>query len=63
MGPVSTYIHHQIAVIFATSGDVNIHSSGFKMATVLEEWTKEEVRAVIRFLWAKNVHLLKFIVG
>jgi hypothetical protein len=63
MGSVSTYIHHQIAVIFATSRDVNRHSSGFKMATVLKEWTKEEVRAVIRFYGQTNFHLLKFIVG
>jgi hypothetical protein len=25
------------------------------MATVLKEWTKEEVRSVIRFLWAIKV--------
>jgi hypothetical protein len=25
------------------------------MATVLKEWTKEEVHSVIRFLWAKKV--------
>jgi hypothetical protein len=33
------------------------------MATVLKEWEKEEVRSVIRFLWAKKLHLLKFIVS
>jgi hypothetical protein len=48
MGSVSTYIHRQIAVIVTTSDDVNRHSSSFKMATVLKEWTKEEVRSVIR---------------
>jgi transposase len=42
MGSVSIYIHHQIAVIVTTSDDVNRHSSSFKMATVLKEWTKEE---------------------
>jgi hypothetical protein len=41
MGSVGTYIHHQIAVIVITSGDVTRHSSSFKMATVLKEWTKE----------------------
>jgi hypothetical protein len=54
MGSVSTYIHHQIAIIVTTSGDVNRHSSSFKMATVLEEWTKE-VRSVIRFYGQKKV--------
>jgi hypothetical protein len=33
------------------------------MATILKEWTKEEVRSVIRFLWAKKFHLLKSIVS
>jgi hypothetical protein len=46
-----------------TSDDVNRHSSSFKMVTVLKEWTKEEVRSVICFLWAKKFHLLKFIVS
>jgi hypothetical protein len=54
MGSVSTYIHHQIAVIVTTSGDVNRHSSSFKVATILKEWTKEEVHSVIRFLWANK---------
>jgi hypothetical protein len=62
MGSVSKYIQHQIAVVVTTSSDVNRHSSSLKMATVLKEWTKE-VRSVIRFLWAKNFHLLKFIVS
>jgi hypothetical protein len=53
MGSVSTYIHHQIAVIVTTSGDVNRHSNSFKMATVLKEWTKE-VRSVIRFYGQKS---------
>jgi hypothetical protein len=35
-----------------TSGDVNRHSSSFKMTTVLKEWTKE-VRSVIRFYGQK----------
>jgi hypothetical protein len=48
MGSVSTYIQHQVAVIVTTSGDMNRHSSNFKMATVLKEWIKEEVRSVIR---------------
>jgi hypothetical protein len=63
MGLVSTYIHHQMTVIVTTSGDMNRHSSSFKKATVLKEWTKEEVCSVICFLWAKEFHLLKFIVG
>jgi hypothetical protein len=63
MGSVSTYIHLQIAVIVTTSGDVNRHSSSFKMATVLKEWTKEEVRSVIRFYGQEMFHLLKFIVS
>jgi hypothetical protein len=63
MGSVSTYIHHQAAVIVITSGDVNRHCSSFKMATVLKEWTKEEVGSVIRCLWAKKLHLLKLIVN
>jgi hypothetical protein len=62
MGSVNTYIHHQNAVIVTTSGDVNRHSSSFKMATVLKEWTKEEVLSVTLFLW-KKFHLLKFIVS
>jgi hypothetical protein len=49
MGSVSTYIHYQTAVIVTMSGDVNRHSSIFKMATVMKEWTNEEVRPVIRF--------------
>jgi hypothetical protein len=53
-GSVSTYIHHQTAATVTTSGDVNRHSSSFKMATVLKEWTKEEKCSVIRFLWAKK---------
>jgi hypothetical protein len=44
MDSVSTYIHHQTEVIVITSGDVNRHSSSFKTATVLKEWTKEEIR-------------------
>jgi hypothetical protein len=63
MGSVSTHIHHQIAVIVTTLGDVNRHSSSFRMATVLKEWTKEEMLSVICFLWAKKFHLLKFIVS
>jgi hypothetical protein len=54
MGSVSTYIHHQTAVIVTTSGDVNRHSSSFKMATVLKEWTKEEVCFVIPFFMGKK---------
>jgi hypothetical protein len=54
MGSVSTYIHHQTAAIVTTSCDVNRHSSSFKMAAVLKEWTKE-AHSVIPFLWAKNV--------
>jgi hypothetical protein len=60
---VSIYIHHQIAVIVTTSGDVNRHSSSFKMVTILKEWTKEEVHSGIQFLWAKKFHLLKFIMS
>jgi hypothetical protein len=55
MGSVSTHIHYQTAVTVTTLGDVNRHSSSFKMATVLKEWTKEEVCSVICFSWAKNV--------
>jgi hypothetical protein len=47
MGSVNTYIHHQIAVTVTTSGDMNRHSKSVKMATVLKEWTKEEVCSVI----------------
>jgi hypothetical protein len=54
MGSVSTYIHYQTAVIVTTSGDVNTHSSSFKMVTVLKKWTKEEVRSVIRFYGQKS---------
>jgi hypothetical protein len=53
MGSVNTYIHHENAVIVTISGDVNRHSSSFKMATVLKEWTKEEVLPVTRFLMEK----------
>jgi hypothetical protein len=64
MGLVSTYIHHQLAVNVTTSGDVNRHSSSFKMATILKEWTKDDMHSVIPFLWAKkNFHLLKFILS
>jgi hypothetical protein len=63
MGSLSTYIHYQIPVVVTNSGDVNRRSSSFKMATVLKEWTKEELRLAIRFLWAKKFHLLKFIVS
>jgi hypothetical protein len=49
---VSTYIHHQIAVIVTTSGDVNRHSSSFKMATVLKDWTKEVCHS---FFMGKNI--------
>jgi transposase len=38
-----------MAVIVTTSGDANRHSTNFKMATVLKEWTKG-VYSVIRFL-------------
>jgi hypothetical protein len=55
MGSVNTYIHHQIAVTVTTSGDMNRHSKSVKMATVLKEWTKEEVRSVICFLWENKV--------
>jgi hypothetical protein len=63
MGSVSAYIHHQTAVTITTSGDVNRHSSSFKMVTVLKEWTKEEVCSVIRFYGQKKFYLLKFIVS
>jgi hypothetical protein len=63
MGSVSTYIHHQMAVVVTTSDDVNRHSSSFKMETILKEWTKEEVYSVIRFLWGKVFHLLKFVMS
>jgi hypothetical protein len=53
MGSVSTYTQHQIAVTVTTSGDMNRHSSSFKMPTVLKQWTKE-VHSVVRFLWAKK---------
>jgi hypothetical protein len=48
-------VHHQIAVIVTTSGDVNRHSSSLKMETILKEWTEEEVRSVIRFYGQKKV--------
>jgi hypothetical protein len=51
-----------MAVTVTTSGDVNRHSSSFKMATVLKEWTKE-VRSVIRFYGQTIFHVLKFIVS
>jgi hypothetical protein len=54
MGSISIYIHHQIAVTVTTSGDVNRHSSSFKMATVLNEWTKEDVHSLIRFFMGKK---------
>jgi hypothetical protein len=38
MDSVSTYIHHQIAVIVTNSDDVNRHSSSFNMATVMKKW-------------------------
>jgi hypothetical protein len=63
MGSVSTYIHHQIAIIVTTSGDVNRHGRSFKMVTILKEWIEEEVRSVIRFYGQKKFHLLKFIVS
>jgi hypothetical protein len=62
MSSVSTYIRHQIAEIVTTSVDVNRHSSSFKMATVLEAWTKEEVNSVIFSLW-KKFNLLNLIVS
>jgi hypothetical protein len=61
MGSVSTYIHRQRAVIVTTLVDVNRHSSIFKMATILKEWTKEEVRSVTYM--GKNFRLLEFIVS
>jgi hypothetical protein len=54
MGSVSTYIHHQIAVMVTTSVDVyhvNRHSSNLKMI-VLNERT-EEVRSGIHFYGQK----------
>jgi hypothetical protein len=51
----STYIHYLTAVIFTTSGKVKRHSSSFKMATVLKECTKEEVRSLIRFYGRKRL--------
>ena len=44
----------QTAVAVSTSDNVNRHSSGCKMAIVLEEWSKEEVRSVIRFFYGKK---------
>lgn len=41
----------------ATSDDGNRHSSSCKMATILEEWTKEDVHSVVRFSWAKKVEI------
>jgi hypothetical protein len=38
-----------MSVRVSTSDDVKRNSSNFKMATVLEERTKDEVRSVIRF--------------
>jgi hypothetical protein len=52
-----------VAVIVTTSADVYRHSSSFKTATVLKEWTKGEVRSVIRFFMEKKFHLLKFIMS
>lgn len=63
MCSVSTCIEHQTAVTVRFSDDVNRHSSSFKMAVVLEEWTKKEVQSVIRLLRANNFHLLKFTVS
>jgi hypothetical protein len=42
----------QTAVTVSTSDDVNRHSTAFKMATVLEEWTMEERRCVVRIFSA-----------
>jgi hypothetical protein len=53
MGSVRTYIHHQNALIVTNSGDVNRHGSSFNVATVLKEWTKEEVLSVTRFYGKK----------
>jgi hypothetical protein len=49
MDSVSTYIHHQTAVIFTTSGDVNTHSSSLKMATVPKEQTMK--KCVLSFVF------------
>jgi hypothetical protein len=54
MGSVSSYIHNEIAILVATSGDVNRHSSSFKMASAMNEWTKKKC-VFIRLLWAKIV--------
>jgi hypothetical protein len=38
-------------------------SSGFEMATVLEEWQTKKCFVSFVFLWANVLHLLKFIVN
>jgi hypothetical protein len=63
MDSFNLYIHHQTAVIVTTSGEVTRHRSSLKMATVLKEWTKEEVRSVILFYGHNNFHVFKFIVS
>jgi hypothetical protein len=41
----------------STSDDGNRHSSSCKMATILEEWTKDDVHSVVHFLWAKKAEI------
>jgi hypothetical protein len=57
------YIHHQIAVIVTTSGDVNIHSSCFKDGDRTERVDKRRNALLFVFYGQKKFHLLKFIVS
>jgi len=45
------------AALNSASDDGNSHSTNCKMATILEEWTKEDVHSVVRFLWPKKVEI------
>jgi hypothetical protein len=67
MCSVSTYIQHQTAVTVSASDDGNRRSSGCKMTTIPEEWTKE-VHYVICFYGQKfppveNHHELVIVYG
>jgi hypothetical protein len=63
MGSVSTYIHHQTAVIVTTPGDVNKHSIGFQDGDSTERMDKRSSAFCHWFFVGKKFHLLKFIVS
>jgi hypothetical protein len=52
---IAHFSHYQVASLFTGTDKACLPSVRWTMATILNEWTKEEVWPAIHFFWAKGI--------